>query len=280
MKRAFKQQGFTIVETMIVLAISGFLFLSAVILVGGQQNKAAFAQAIQDVQSVIQEHMNEVGDGFYSNSGNFTCTGNTGTLRITSGVSPQGSNTGCIFLGKVLQFGVKSTDPQQFVTYAIAGLRADSNGNLIQTFAAANPVVVAPGTNTNQRVPDSSTTDLLHNGLTVVSMKYVNGGSSQSIGAVGFVSGLGSFDPSSSKLLSGSQQISLVPIPGTQINVTKQTGVDDINRNLARAPVDPDNGSVQICFASGGTNQSGLMTIGGNGRQLAVTLDIKDGRTC
>jgi hypothetical protein len=42
----------------------------------------------------------------------------------------------------------------------------------------------------------------------------------------------------------------------------------------------PSNG-VSICFASGGTNQSGLVTIGGSGHPLSVTLKVMEStKTC
>lgn len=268
MKHASPERGFTIVETMIVLAVMGALFLAAVIFVAGKQNQVEFTQAINDIQSVMQQSISQVGAGFYTNTGNFTCTA-APSLTLTSGTNNQGSNTGCVFLGKVVQFGVKNTDPQQYETYTIAGLQSGTD------LPSSQPVVIAPGVTTNNApsFPNASVSGALHNGLTVAWMKY-NG---TNIGAVAFVSGQGQY--SGSQLLSGTQQVSLVPVLGTSLNSTSPSAVDDINNHLASSPVAPSAG-VQICFASGGTQQSGLMTIGSSGRQLSVTLQIKDGRSC
>ena len=66
--------GFTIVEVIIVLAVSSVLLVSALSLVGGQQKKAEFTQALSDIQSQIDGVMNNVATGYYANPGNFQCT--------------------------------------------------------------------------------------------------------------------------------------------------------------------------------------------------------------
>jgi type II secretory pathway pseudopilin PulG len=270
MSNPSRERGFTVVETLIVLAVMGAIFLSAVLLVGGRVSHVEFSQAMNDTQSVIQQTISQVGSGFYSNTGNFTCNGTAGTVTITAGVNKQGSNTGCVFIGKVMQFGVKSTDPEQYQTYTIAGLQSGTD------LASAKPLAIAQGLTTNNSGTFPANTSIsgkLHNGLSVAWMKY-NG---TNVGAVGFISGLGQYN--GTELLSGAQQVSLVPVTGSALNSTTKNTVDAINNNLKSSPVSPSSG-VQICFASGGTQQSGLVTIGSNGRELSVSLQIKDGRVC
>jgi prepilin-type N-terminal cleavage/methylation domain-containing protein len=270
MKQARKQRGFTIIEVLVVLAVTGAMFLLAVVAINGKQNQTEFNQAINDIRSEIQQQIDQVAAGDYPNTGNFTCNGTSGSLNILPGANKQGSNDGCVYLGKVLQFGVHGTDPQQYLSYTIAGLQ-DNNGNL----TAAKPTAIAPGitTNTGGSFPNASVSNILHNGLTAV--KMTSGGGN--IGAVAFISNLGQY--SGGSLLSGSQQISLIPVGGSFLDTTSRNTVDAINKNLDTSTVNP-SGGVQICFASGGTNQSGLITIGSGGRELSVTLEIKDGRSC
>ena len=268
MRRGRKQRGFTIVEVLIVLAVTSAMFFMAAMAINGKQNEAEFQQSINDIRSSIQQEIDQVAAGDYTDTGNFTCNGTLGNVIITPGVNKQGSNTGCIFLGKVLQFGVHGTSPEQYISYSIAGLQ-DNNGSLV----AAMPVAVAPGATTNTSYPNASVAGELHNGLHVVSMKY-NG---ISIGAVGFISSLGQY--SGTTLLSGSQTIDLVPINTSALNTTSASTVDAINQHLATSPQNP-SGGVQICFASAGTNDSGLITIGGGGRNISVTLQIKGNLTC
>lgn len=268
MRRGRKQRGFTIVEVIIVLAVTSAMFVMAAYAINGKQNQAEFQQAVNDIRSSLQQEIDQVAAGDYTDTGNFTCDGTLGNEIIQPGVNKQGSNTGCIFLGKVLQFGVHGTDPQQYISYSIAGLQVN-NGSLV----AAKPVAIAPGVVTHTNYPDASVKNELHDGLHVVSMSY-NG---NNIGAVAFISSLGQY--SGTTLLSGSQTIDLIPISTSALNTTSGATVDAINQHLATSPKNP-NGGVQICFASAGTNQSGLITIGGGGRSLSVTLQIKGNLTC
>lgn len=270
MERARKQRGFTIIEVLIVLAVTAAMFLLAVLAINGKQNNAEFQQAINDIRSSLQQQIDNVSAGDYSNTGNFTCNGTSGSINLAKGVNKQGANTGCIFLGKVLQFAVKSTNPQQFISYPVAGLQSNAG-----TLASAAPDVIAPGVSTNKgaNFPDASTSGALHYGLNVVSMK--SGGNN--IGAVAFISSLGQF--SGGSLVSGSQTLSLIPIYSSSLNATEGATVDAINTKIVSSPVNP-NGGVQICFASGGTKQSGLITIGGGGQQLSITLKIYGDLTC
>lgn len=269
MERARKQRGFTIIEVLIVLAVTAAMFLLAVLSINGKQDTAEFQQSINDVRSSLQQEIDNVSAGDYSDTGNFTCDGTGGSLVIAKGVNKQGSNTGCVYLGKVLQFAVKSTSPQQFIAYPVAGLQSNTG-----TLTSAAPDVIAPGIATNRGVfPDASISSALHYGLNVVSM--TSGG--HNIGAVAFISSLGQY--SGGSLVSGSQTLGLIPIYNSSLNATEGATVDAINNNIVSSPLNP-NGGVQICFASGGTKQSGLITIGGGGQQLSITLKLYGDLTC
>lgn len=271
------RNGFTIVETMIVLAITGALFIAIAATLAGRQNSAEFNHAIQTVQAQIQQTVNQVSAGFYPSNSNFTCAASGSAVIFSSGTSGQGSNQDCIFLGKVLQFRVQGTAPEVFQTYTVAGLRGPTVG-ATSPFQNVSPTVVGVGNN----YTNYSTASELEYGLTTVWMK--SGGAN--IGAVGLMMEPGSLNTASvSGYNSGAQQIDLIPLPGTSLGQQINQAVISITNSLrdvnltADAPINPAAG-VQICFASGGTNQSGLITIGGSGRQLLVTLDIRSNRTC
>lgn len=277
---ASRSAGFTIIETLIVLAVTGFMFLSAILLFAGQSRKVEFVQAVQDIQAQLQQTISEVGAGYYPNTG-FNCNGISGNVTLTRGNNAQGSNTGCIFLGKVVQFGVRNTDPEQYHIYSVAGLQVNAG-----SLDSAEPVAIAPGgaTNTPVDFPDATERKHLNYGLTADSMQYVHNGVTRQIGAVAFISSLGEY--SGGQLMSGTQQVNLIPVGGSANGTTLDTDppavVDAINRYMADESVSPKmpSGGVRICFASGGTEQSGLITIGSNGRNLSVKLDIKSTRNC
>jgi hypothetical protein len=102
------------------------------------------------------------------------------------------------------------------------------------------------------------------------------GNTKTTIGSIAFVNSLASY--SNGSIVSGSQQVKVIPINNSKLGDSIATAVSDIQVRLDKSPVDPDG--VYICFVSGGSNQSGLVTIGSNGRQLSVTLDIKGNTTC
>lgn len=269
--------GFTIIETLVVLTVTGALFIAIAATLSGRQNEAQFVHAIQSVQSQIQQTINQVGAGFFPTV-DLGCADGATNLTFSGG-GTQGTNDQCVFLGKVMQFGVHGTDPEQYQTYIIAGLRSANTG-VTSPFQNAKPTVVGIASTGNYS--DYSTATSLQYGLKTLWV-HVNGAS---IGAVGFLMEPGDF-ASNSGYNSGAQPVDLVPIPGTNVDQTMtqavglingSTGLNDPNLN-SDAPINPDSG-VQICFVSGGTDQSGLITIGGSGRQLLVKLDIKGNQTC
>lgn len=272
-------------ETMIVLVVTSVFFLMAMIAVGGKQNETEFQQAINDAQSDIQQAVAAVNSGDYQETNNITCqdVGNRVSISLSGGSgSTEGTSSDCIFIGKVLQFtNHTGSNPEGYVSYPIAGLRVN-NGNI----ANAAPVAVAPDSGLDSSFPSDGVSTYLHDGLTISYMHFV-GGSTTNIGAFGIMSGLGA--------TSGEQQLYLVPISSTGYNYDPNntsdmiTAVSAINSNLASSYTNAlnlvnsatPNYSVQICFASGTTNQSGLLTIGGNGGDLnSVTTSIFNGSNC
>lgn len=274
MKGSKKARGFTVIETLIVLAITGGLFVAVALSLSGKQAQTQFDQAIQDVKSQIQQTINDVSVGYFPNRNNYNCTAGPLGPIIASGAGNQGANSGCVFLGKAIQFGISGTNPEQFRVFTIAGLQKDVSGNEVTSYAAAVPTVIAPST-VNPTMPDGSTSGQLNYGVTTLKAYY--GSPTTNIGAVAFVNSLASY--SSGSLVSGSQQLNIIPITGSTLNMTSQAAATTIGAQLAASPTNPSTG-VSICFVSGTTNQSGLVTIGGAGRQLNVTLSIKGNKTC
>jgi prepilin-type N-terminal cleavage/methylation domain-containing protein len=276
--------GFTVIEVMIVLAVTGLLFVSAAALISGKQNQTAFDQSIRQIQSQIQQVINEVSVGYFPNLGNVQCNGAGGTVTLVKAVgTAQGANAGCVFIGKAMQFQVGSSSPEVFNVYSIAGLqRGGAGGKESSSLSEAKPKVIAPSS-AEPTLPDSTASDTLQDGLTTAKMYYNNGAGDKNIGVVVFANSLAQFDPTNGSLLSGAQQVNLIPIDDNEIKSKlgqdETVGVDIINSKLSTAATSSNIG-VYLCFASGGTDQSGLITIGSNGRQLAVNLAIKNGGVC
>lgn len=279
--RGGQNKGFTIVEVLIVLAITGALFVSAATMISGRTAKTQFEQSINQMTGQIRQQINDVASGYYPNNKNFTCTANGADFSITAGANEQGTNEGCVFLGKALYFGVAGTDPEQYVSFPVAALQRNAAGEEITSIAAAKPAVIypaAPQTNS----PNSSDTTPLQYGLKVSNMYYGSNPASNKIGAVAFLSSLGQYN--GTELVSGSQQISMLPLLNTSIDKTIGEAATAINASFVTSHntfAASTNKEVNICFDSGTTDQSGLVTIGGgNGRELSVTLSIKGNLGC
>lgn len=233
--------GFTVVETLIVLAITGVLFVSVVGIVAGRQGKTQFTQAANSIRGEIEQVIGEVQSGYYP------------------GVSAAnaGSNKEFVSIGKVMQFGTGlGADPERYSVYSLITPRS------------ATDINAAPVTVVNQ----ATRTTALKYGLVTKWMRIADSG--ESIGAVGFIT---YFTERSDNLLYGSQTTQIVPVRSTNLTTADPSSIGS-NLVASYANRNPLKG-VQICF-DGGMGQSALVTIGAAGRSNSVTLAIKNGNNC
>ena len=126
--------GFTIVETMIVLAVSAMIFLSMVGMVSGQQGKAQFKNAVYNVAADIQTAISQVSSGYYPLSpSQFSCgVGSDGAPALTGSASSadRGTNKDCTFIGQAFWFtsSVGASGDQEYRIHTLVGLRRDADG--------------------------------------------------------------------------------------------------------------------------------------------------------
>jgi prepilin-type N-terminal cleavage/methylation domain-containing protein len=124
--------GFTLIEVMITMAISGSMLMISVIMFGGQQRRTQFSQSLRDVSSVIDDAINDASTGYFPSS-KLSCDSSSGTPAFTNNaVDKQGQSKGCVFLGKALH--IKNT---QVNIYPVIGNSDIRN----TTFSSANPVL-------------------------------------------------------------------------------------------------------------------------------------------
>jgi hypothetical protein len=268
-------RGFTIMETIMVLAISAALFVAIAVTLSGRQGRTEFSQAVQDVKNQIQQQINDIGSGLYGNTNNFSCSaGGLGPNISAVASGDQGANTGCIFLGKAMQFQVAgATNPEQFKLFTVAGLQRTSAGAEVTTYALARPTVVAPSTS-NPTMPDASIDGRMLYNLTTQEIRY-GPGAGTPVGAIAFVNSLASATGD----MVGSQRVNVIPINTSTLNMSSAAAAQAINNMLATSTPNP-TGGVRLCFYSGSTEQSATITIGGNNRELSVTLSIRETKTC
>ncbi len=281
-------RGFTIVETLIVLAVTGSLFVSAALYISGKQNKTEFAVGIRQVQQQFEQIINETASGYYPNTADVRCDSlNSSSPRVVvlrSGGSGQGTNANCIFVGKVIVTGGRY-HKSELVTYPLAAWRAYENVDPSNR-NDAYITVVAPTTDPyNRNAPDLSEKIKLSNGIEFVrgwhttpsAVPPVVTASGDDEMRVSIVSTMGSFTSVPGGKMGGSQSYSLA---GLNTFSPSTSGVDIEANDLNRQVYEKATTMAQYCFASGGTDQSGLITVGGSAGGISVALSIKSGRNC
>jgi prepilin-type N-terminal cleavage/methylation domain-containing protein len=130
--------GYTIIEVMIVLAVSGVMFIIAASFISGKQESTAFTEGANEFASQLQQTIAEVADGQYSDV-TFTCTYNAAlnSIHIAGAAvgpkSTQGTNAECDYLGKFAHFSENGNNTN-YEVFSLAGGRADN------TLGSAAPI--------------------------------------------------------------------------------------------------------------------------------------------
>ncbi len=261
--------GYTIVEVLIFLAVSGAMFFAALGFIGGQQNKAQFLNAVRDFESKLGDIANDVTTGYYTRSVDFSCQEVSGAPSISDALTTdQGANGDCIFIGTVLKFGGDGGNRDKFLQFAMAGLRQTSTGQNVTTLAQATPRPVYGTTGNLQNAVQEFTVGY---GATVSCVAF-NASSctagSPNDAAFGFYTTFGGISPTGQ---GSSIETDIVPYN----NITMNQSIAATAANLAIPnPISITN--VLICLESGGTKQYALVKIGGtNSGSSAITTEIK-----
>jgi prepilin-type N-terminal cleavage/methylation domain-containing protein len=133
-------KGYTIIEVLLVLAISSTLLFAAIIVFRGQQQETEFTQAVADLNSKIVNYSNQTGSGTFPDSGDFTCAaGVAGSPpSLASGPGRSGGRSGCIFLGRAFQ--VDSLGGSDLNIYTVVGDQT-INGVTATSISTTNPTI-------------------------------------------------------------------------------------------------------------------------------------------
>ncbi len=209
MKRRAQAGGFTIIESMIVLAVTGAMFVIAVTAFYGQQERTRFTQGTRDADSRITDVANDVTSGFFPETTAWRCSAVANQppeIRAAGAAQEQGTNEDCIFLGKAIQFGPSEAGCSNNCTGArtvtIAGNRT-AGGADVDSLDDAKPVAA----------PNNSpyvTPFTFGYGLGV---KRVFDQANNSLSGIAFITSLGSFG-SGGDPIAGSQTAGLYGVTG------------------------------------------------------------------
>jgi type II secretory pathway pseudopilin PulG len=274
MKCFTRQTGYTIIEVMMFLAISGVMFLIAGSFINGQQQATQFSQSLNDFESKVQDVVNNVATGTFPDAGTFTCNVNasSGTLSFTTGTQTQGTNQSCVFIGKALQL-YPQNNPDGLNIFTVAGRRTDSAGAEVQRLDDAIPTPVAVASSiTNTAGIELTDKETLRWGAKVT--RVVTASSHQDVSAIGFISDFGHYGSTgTSSLLSGAQSVTLV-LPLGALNQDLAGGVSVVRSIRETDRVRGNEGAI-ICLKSANDNRRGALKISAQG-STAVILDKLD----
>ncbi len=257
MKCGRQTRGFTIVETMIFLAVSGALLLVAMGFITSTQSTTQFNQGANDALQQINKVVNNVSNGYYAGNSDVVCTKSAGglTASSTGGGDSRGTNADCVFLGRVISFGTRGSDT--YTAYDVAGLRVTNTGGEVDSMLKASPTRI---TGTEEQVT-------YRNGLQFGGLKR---GSASGFDAAGFFGSLGKIASSGSgtDLESTAQQFDFVAFnqadfPGAV------TASYESNKTASMSD------GIKICLYEG--NRQAVIAVGGAGQSANAIMTISSG---
>jgi len=121
------QSGFTIVEVMLFLALTGLLFLIGFFGTGTQLRDTRFTDSVRSLHSFLQKQYSETAAGANGRVNGSQCTADVGnaasqpTFAATGGATA-GSADNCVLLGKLVKFNPNSSTVN---VYSVVGRRLD-----------------------------------------------------------------------------------------------------------------------------------------------------------
>ncbi|HTE22445.1 MAG TPA: hypothetical protein VK674_05395 [Candidatus Limnocylindria bacterium] len=264
------EQGYTIVEVMVFLAVTTAIFVMIASSFSTRQNSAEFSVAVREMESRLQDIANDTSTGYYNNPGNFRCRLSGGAPFVEPGTNAQGTNNDCIFIGRVVQFDLGGSNGKDFNLYSVVGARQAAGAD-VEDFDDANPLALAPSARFT--ASDLTETQQVPPGLVIRSVYSDNAGVRRQVRSVGFFTSFGAGAANTTSL-----GVNILPLAFNPVGNSKNDTVGAINLINNASPSNPSNGVV-ICMDGDATNQHALLRLGGNERQLTTGTTVEAG-TC
>lgn len=281
-----KPHGYTIIEVMIVLLITGVLLTTVGGTLRGRQQQSQFTAGVREFEANLNTEINEVASGQYPGNTTWTCKlSGSGELEWQFISSDQGTNTACMFIGKVLHPYVDGS----YDIYNIAALRKNGD-NEVTDLAGAKPSIVARKDASETGIPESRETSKLPYGLVIKQLKLTpETGGVINVPAIAFVVTLGNYAAGSqADLVSSSQSVDVIPVCNSGLTGSGQScstsdnldtsatnitniseGVKNNLKNTLRKPK-----QIVICLAKSqsDTNSSAAIILGKNNSKLSTEV--------
>lgn len=296
-----KNSGYTIIETMIFLAVSALIFLIAVDFISGKQSNTEASVSLVNFETQFQQAIKNSLDGYYNNTGNFSCSatsipssGSPSTnisLTFSSSSTAVGQNQYCTLLGDAFVFKLANTDVSSgngFSVIPIAGSNYYYSSSLgLQPLTNINQTSLYPldpiGTNTlsSSQPIDLTSNYLAQFGLTIQNIYLYSGSSASSSPKIidGFVI-LTSINGNFNSSEQGSNVYYLGSIPPLSNPIT-ESNVNSQISNLILPPRTmrvnfgsgslPSNDAILVCVLLA-NNQPGDILIGQGGNIANISI--------
>jgi prepilin-type N-terminal cleavage/methylation domain-containing protein len=251
-------RGFTIVEVLIVLGISGVIMAATLPFISNKQNNTQFTVGIRQIQNQLQDILNNVSTGNVTvpASVNYSCTSSNGAGPvITNTSSSLGTNFGCQYIGIGIYFDAKSMQ----IIPIIGQKYSDSSNTKVTSLASAKPcpLVNMGSTGVCSQVNGASTV----NYPSSITMSKYSGGTGKGLVAIYSITSI------SSEASNGSGGVDLLNLG---LNASIGTGIPNSGNILASTY----NLPIDICFNSGTNSNSGVIHLSPKGNPTSVDLDI------
>ncbi len=260
--------GYTILEVLIVMIISSFMFLIASTFISGKQQKTEFNQGVRELASRIQDVYQQVASGRYSDE-YLSCSFSSGSPVTSAIASPsQGTNNNCEFLGKFMHLS-ENNDTSYEIFTVVGGRINSTTGQPITNLIDANPAAVAAPTMS----PDLTIQQTTPESLIVKNVSYIpiNNSSYYSSFAFGFMQSLGTRASAGEGLVTSGQSIIMYYIPNIHAHGSPASVISGIGPNLQfRQSISED-----ICVTD--NKYSADIIIGGAGGSQLNVITKNDG---
>lgn len=148
-----KIRGFTIIEVMLFLAVSGGLFAALLFGVNNGITQQRYKDSVYSFSSFLQKQYSEVLNTRNERTNDYSCDESTGTITDVSGAlsaspapstSPRGASK-CVILGRAVIVTTNTSTKQTTVeSYPVSGIDTDTDSNKtdIDVLKASRPTIV------------------------------------------------------------------------------------------------------------------------------------------
>jgi hypothetical protein len=273
--------GYTIVETMIFLAISVAFFGSVVSTMSRQTTRTRFTESVETFEARLQDVLNDVSTGFYPSNSDFRCIASINGPTFSNGANQQGTNTGCVFVGKAIQFA-PNTGAGNYNIFTMVGNRlgtdASNTNEEVTSIAETKPRLLGVRAQTGRGVVDGGA---FSSGVVV--SKVVSLGDGLPISGLAIVSDFTKKVPINNSITGNSSRVQLAAVKNTNLGMTadgfasRVEHPSTVNLDFASAQA-----GILICLREGSNGRKASITIGKNNQQLSLerTIDSWEEAQC